>query len=218
MLQSFHGRIGPVPVLFAHTGAEADNGNRVYAVGAVLLHPDRAPEVYASPVRYRSFSLRDRRASNLSRQEAESAPEMETVVKGLEAFFGPAPFVVVWSQRDNPGDLERLCGGRRTVDLGFVAEYFLPDLESFSPKTLWERLHRRRRDRLSFHADEAAALGVDLLRHICVLCLDSTVRPEAAALRHFLERSDTLFGKLLLHLTQNRDVYFGELAAGGWKA
>ncbi len=37
-------------------------------------------------------------------------------------------------------------------------------------------------------------------------------------MRHFLGRSDTLFGELLLHLARHRDGYFGELAAGEEKA
>jgi len=211
MLNSCHGEIRDIPVVFAHTGTKDDGGNRVYAVAVIVLQPGSPGKTFSSLVRYRFFTARDRYHSNLSRQELETAPEACAVIRNLHDFLGDAPFVLAWPQGDNLPDLKKLCGTRRIVDIGFALEFFLPALDSFSPKFLWEHLNRQPRQRISFTAVEAAKLAVDLIRHICSYQLNDKELPRAAALRYYLAKSDTLFGNVFLHLIQQLADYFGDL-------
>ena len=211
MLNPYHGEIRDIPILFAHTGSKDDTGNRVYAVAVIVLQPGSPGKTFSSLVRYRFFTARDRYHSNLSRQELETAPEASAVIRDLHDFLGGAPFVLAWPQRDNFPDLKKLCGPRRIVDIGVALEFFLPALDSFSPKFLWEHLNRQPRQRIFFTAVEAAKLVVDLIRHICSYQLNDKELPRAAALRHYLAKSDTLFGNVFLHLIQRLSDYFGDL-------
>ena len=197
MLNPYHGEIRDIPILFAHTGSKEDTGNRVYAVAVIVLQSGGPVRTFSSLVRYRFFTARDRYHSNLSRQELETAPEASAVIRDLHDFLGDAPFVLAWPQRDNLPDLKKLCGARRIVDIGVALEFFLPALDSFSPKFLWEHLNRQPRQRISFTAVEAAKLVVDLIRHICSYQLNDKELPRAAALRHYLAKSDTLFLSLI---------------------
>lgn len=211
MLNSCHGEIRDIPILFAHTGTKDDGGNRVYAVAVIVLQPGSPGKTFSSLIRYRFFTARDRYHSNLSRQELETAPEARAVIRDLHDFLGDAPFVLAWPQGDNLPDLKKLCGTKRIVDIGFALEFFLPALDSFSPKFLWEHLNRQPRQRISFTAVEAAKLVVDLIRHICSYQLNDKELPRAAALRYYLAKSDTLFGNVFLHLIHRLSGYFGDL-------
>ena len=211
MLNPYHEEIREIAILFAHSGAREERGNRAYAVAAAILRPDGPERKFSSLINYAHFTAMDRSRSNLSRPELATAPEAPEVLKELQTFLGDAPVVLVLPQRDSFLTLKRFCGPRRIVDLGFAAEFFLPGLDSLSPKYLWERLHRRSRPKVSFSAGEGVELAVDLIRHLCRYQLNDRESPRAAALRYYLVKSDTLFGTVFLHCAQRLTDYFGDL-------
>jgi ATP-dependent DNA helicase DinG len=99
----------------------------------------------------------------------------------------------------------------RFVDLGFTAEYFLPDLPSHTPRRIWEHLAGKERQRVGFSAPEMVRLGADLVAHTCGTLLNDGLNPRAPALRFFLRGSETLFGDVLVHLARHYRSYFGGL-------
>ncbi len=211
MLNPYHEEIREIAILFAHSGAREERGNRAYAVAAAILRPDGPERKFSSLINYAHFTAMDRSRSNLSRPELATAPEAPEVLKELQTFLGDAHVVLVLPQRDSFLTLKRFCGPRRIVDLGFAAEFFLPGLDSLSLKYLWERLHRRSRPKVSFSAGEGVELAVDLIRHLCRYQLNDRESPWAAALRYYLVKSDTLFGTVFLHCAQRLTDYFGDL-------
>lgn len=211
MLEPYSEPIDTLGFVFSHMGSRRDGDNRIYAVAAEKIGPDGSRTAFSSLVRYPHLTARERTVSNVSAAELSQAPDPERVARRLQAFFEGLPFVFgIWREGDG-SELPRYTGIQRAIDLGFAAEFFLPHLGAFSPQRTWEYLTGRRRAKISFAAEEMARLAVDLIGHICTTVLNDRIRPEAAALRHYLIRSDTLFGSALVHIARNNRGYFGGL-------
>ena len=211
MLQPYHGTIRNIACLFAHCGHAEDDGNRIYEIAAAVIAPDRPDEIFSSPVRYGKFTERERYASGLSRETLRNAPPLPDVAAFLGTFLRGADILLTFNPREQLAALLSGCGNPRIVDLGFAAEFFLPQAECTALRPLWEHLRGNPRDKISFTAREAVDLSLDLVRRICGRVLNPEEFPPAAALRFHLGRSDTLFGDLFLHLNRSYRDYFGGL-------
>ncbi|KFN39766.1 hypothetical protein KN63_01510, partial [Smithella sp. F21] len=53
--------------------------------------------------------------------------------------------ILTLSYQDNHEEIHKIFPDKRIVDLGFAVEFFLPHVDSFSPKRLWEYLHKQER-------------------------------------------------------------------------
>jgi ATP-dependent DNA helicase DinG len=211
MLQPYLGAFRNIAFLWAHCGAAEDGGNRIYEVAAASLSPDRPGETFSSPVRYKPFTERERHASGLSRDALRDAPSLPDAAAFLGAFLRETEILLTLNPRETLASLLAGCGNPRVVDLGFAAEFFLPQTDCTALRPLWEHLQGKPRGKLSFTAREAVELSIDLARHISGRALDTAEFPPAAALRFHLGRSNTLFGDLFLHLNRNHRAYFGGL-------
>ncbi len=211
MLQPYHGTIRNIACLFAHFGHAEDDGNRIYEIAAAVIAPDRPEKIFSSPVRDGKFTERERYASGLTRETLRNAPPLPDVAAFLGTFLRGADILLTFNPREQLAALLSGCGNPRVVDLGFAAEFFLPQAECTALRPLWEHLRGNPRDKISFTAREAVDLSLDLVRRICGLVLNPEEFPPAAALRFHLGRSDTLFGALFLHLNRRYRDYFGGL-------
>lgn len=213
MLEPYRGAVRNIACLYAHLGPPDESGCRIYEVAAVRLSPEGPDDHFSSPVRYGRFTERERHASGLSREILRNAPPLPDVAAYLGSFLRGTEVLLTPLPREEIGELLDACGQPRVVDLAFAAEFFLPGLENTALKTLWEHLQGKTRDKLSFSAREAVELSRDLLGFICGRVLNPGEFPPAAALRHYLAKSDTLFGELFTHLTDRYRDYFGGLFA-----
>ena len=211
MLKSYNRAITDIGFVFAHTGTRGDNHNRVYAIAATILSPSAPPRTFESLVRYPYLTERERYHSNISKEILAAAPEVPVVREQIRAFLKDCPLILTLPYQDNYDDIAKICGEKRFVDLSFAVEFFLPQVDSYSTKRLWEYLHQQERPRIYFTAPQAVDLLTDLMKHICGNELSDVILPRAAALRHFLAKSNTLFGKLFIHLTRNYGQYFDTL-------
>jgi ATP-dependent DNA helicase DinG len=211
MLKSYKQDISDVALVFTHVGTKEDKGNRVYAIAAAILSINVPLRTFDSLVRYPYVTARERYYSNVSRESLADAPESSAVFTQLRAFLKDCPFILTLPYRDNYEDVSKICSDKRIIDLSFAVEFFLPQIDSFSAKRLWEYLHNRERSRIYFTAPEAVELSMELIRHICGNELNDVVFPRAAATRYFLGKSNTLLGSLFLHLARNYGKYFDAL-------
>jgi len=210
--------------LFAHAGEKPDDrGNRVYAVSAMRLSRSGERKRFDSLIRYPHFSARDHHYSAITKKDLAEAPDLDQVRTDLNRFMGDAhPLLRLGLDAEPAGDLD--ISDRPCIDLGFAAEFFLPHYRSHTFSAMWTRLMGGPRDRFGFSAAEAVDLSVALIRHICgdVLCTEHT--PHAPVLRHYLDKSDTVFGRFFLHVCRHFQDYFGggfspysESATGRWR-
>lgn len=211
MLKSYKQDISDVALVFAHVGTKEDKGNRVYAVAAAILSINAPLRTFDSLVRYPYVTARERYYSNVSRESLADAPDASAVFTQLRAFLRDCPFILTLPYQDNYEDVSEICSDKRIIDLSFAVEFFLPQIDSFSAKRLWEYLHNQERSRIYFTAPEAVELSMELIRHICGNELNDVVLPRAAAIRFFVEKSNTLLGSLFLHLARNYGKYFNAL-------
>jgi ATP-dependent DNA helicase DinG len=224
MLHSYNKNISRIICLFAHTGNADDEGNRIYEVAAAPITPDGCWEIFSSPVRYRKTTERDYHLSGLSRDTLQRAPIFADVASFVLPMFRETDIIATLNAPEEIETLASICGKPRAVDLRFAAEFFLPQVNIASLKSLWEYLNKKHRAKFSFSAEEAVSLSIDLLKHICGTVLNPAEFPPATTLRFYLRKSDTLFGNLFLHLNGSYRNYFGglfEFEAGGetsdWK-
>jgi ATP-dependent DNA helicase DinG len=211
MLKPYNGTIRNIACLYAHSGLTEDDGNRIYEIAAAVIAPDRPEETFSSLVRYGKTTERDRHASGISREVLRTAPTRTNVTAFLSSLLRETDILLTLNHREQIETLLAGCGNPRVVDLRFAAEFFLPQADSAALKPLWEHLHGKPREKFSFTAREAVELSLDLVRHIGGRVLNPAEFPPAAALRFHLERSETLFGDLFLHLNRNFRDYFGGL-------
>ncbi|SEM53649.1 ATP-dependent DNA helicase DinG [Syntrophus gentianae] len=211
MLKPYHSSIDEVAFVYAHTGLKEDDGNRIYEIAAAILSRDASRRDFSSLIRYRYLTERERYHSNIARDSLKDAPSAEEVASRLRSFLGGQAFILVLDPYSVLDVLLRFCAKDRCVDLSFAAEYFLPHVESFSPRGLWEYLTGKRREKISFSAAELVDLSIELVRHICGVRLNDERHPSSAALRYYLEASDTLLGEVLLHLARHYQEYWGGL-------
>lgn len=211
MLKPYPHSIDEVAFVYAHMGLKEDDGCRIYEVAASILSRDAVRRDFSSLVRYRHLTERERYHSNISRETLKDAPVAEEVASRLDSFLEGQAFVLALDPYSAWEALLQFCARDRGVDLSFAAEYFLPHVESLSPRGLWEHLNGKRREKISFSASELVDLSIDLVRHLCGVRLNDETHPSSSAMRYYLEASDTLLGKVLLHLARHYQEYWGGL-------
>ncbi|MDM8522635.1 helicase C-terminal domain-containing protein [Desulfococcaceae bacterium HSG8] len=211
MLKSYHDDIGRLAFIYGHSGLKSDKKNRIYSVAAAIIDTDGSKKEFDSLVRYDLLTGRERYYSNISREMLRDSPEPETVIAELGAFLKEQKFAFVFDNHNDLGALQKFCENIRIADISFACEFFLPHLESYTPRRIWEHVFGKKRDKICFTAPEMVALSVEVVKHICGGPLNDRIFPRAAAIRHYLEKSDTLFGKAFVHITKNYKEYFGGL-------
>jgi len=211
MLKPYKNSIDEVAFVYAHTGLTEDQGNRIYEIAATILSRDHFRRDFSSLVQYKYLTERERYHSNISRESLKDAPEADEVASRLNDFLEGQAFILVLDPHHELEVILRFCNRRRGIDLSFAAEFFLPHVESFSSRGLWEYLNGKKRDRISFSAAELVDLSVDLVHHICGVRLNDESNPPAAALRYYLQKSEILLGEVFTHLTRHFQDYWGGL-------
>jgi ATP-dependent DNA helicase DinG len=211
MLKPYKSNITDIAVVFAHAGTREDQGNRIYSIAATILSLNASPRTFESFVRYAYLTARDRYYSNISKETLANAPEVSTVFPQVKSFLKDTDIILTLPYQDNFEEIIKIFPDKRIINLGFAVEFFLPHVDSFSPKRLWEYLHKQERKRIYFAASEVVALSIDLLEDICGNALNDVVLPRAAAIRYYLKKSNTLFGDLFLHFVNNYEKYFDAL-------
>lgn len=211
MLKPYKSDITDIAVIFAHAGTREDSGNRIYSIAVTILSSNSPARTFESFVRYPYLTARDRYYSNVSKEKLSNAPEASEVFKQIRNFLKDTELVLTLPYQDNYEDIKKICYDKRIIDLGFTVEFFLPHVDSFSPKRLWEYLHRQERKQIYFAASEVTSLSTELIEHICGNELNDSVFPQAAAIRYYLEKSNTLYGSIFIHLARNYEKYFGAL-------
>ncbi|MCX5815116.1 MAG: hypothetical protein NTX75_02590 [Proteobacteria bacterium] len=211
MLNAFREPIGPLAFVYAYSGRWEDNGNRIYSVAASIIDRENPGKDFNSHVRYTKSSERERYYSGITKDVLQKALPKDKVIEGLREFLKGQQFIFYLNNHDNIDDLLELTGDIRFIDLSFASEFFLPHRESHTPKSLWEYMFQKQRDRISFSAPEMVSLSIDLVKHICRVQLNDREYSHAAAVRFFLKKSNTLFGEAFCHIASHYTEYFGEL-------
>lgn len=211
MLKPYKSDIKDIAVIYAHTGTRSNKGNNVYSIAATILSLDSSSRTFESFVRYSYLTARDRYYSNVSKETLANAPETHAVFSQIQKFLKDADIILTLPYQDRHEEIRRIFPDKRIVDLGFAGEFFLPHVDLFSPKRLWEYLHKQERKRIYFSASEIVALSIDLIEDICRNVLNDGKLPRAAAIRHYLKKSNTLFGDIFLHFVKNYEKYFDAL-------
>ncbi len=225
MLSPCDGPISSLAVVFAHLGKKRQKGTRIYSIAAAVLEPGNSPREFATHVCYDAFGARERHRSGLSRQELAQAPDPAEASAAVSEFLSGHPFLLTLVPRRHHPELLAFCRAERCVDLGFAAEFFLPQLDAHTPKRLWEHVMGKPRRRVSFSAAEMVELGTALVRHIAGQRLSDRQCRSVPVLRFFLDRSRTLFGEVFVHAARRYREYFGGLFdpctlpdTGNWQA
>jgi ATP-dependent DNA helicase DinG len=211
MLKPHKTDIADIAVVFAHTGTKEYKNNRVYAIAATILDINGKSKTFESFVHYPYLTARDRYYSNVSKETLSNSSEASCIFPQINHFLKDTDIVLTLPYQDNYSEIQKICPDKRFIDLGFAVEFFLPHIDSFSPKRIWEYLHKQERKRIYFAASEVVALSIDIIEDICRNELNDAKLPRAAAIRHYLEKSNTLFGTLFLHFVKDYEKYFGEL-------
>jgi ATP-dependent DNA helicase DinG len=210
VFNSFTDIIRNVAFIFVHAGRQPVDGRRIYAVAAAVLEPGGGRKTFTSLIDYPRMTARERYASGVSREMTAAAPSAGAVSRQLQAFLDGTPFFMALDDYGVIDELSALSGTARFVDIGFAAEFFVPELRSHTLKSLWEYLTGRERDTVGFSPEEGLDLCIDLARHISGSCLADDHTPYAPVLRRFMARSGTLFGSAWIGLHRRFKDYFGE--------
>jgi len=210
MLNAYHGDITSLCFVCGRSG-RIDDGGRLYAVAATRLSPGEERDDVSFLIPYSHLCARDRRLSGVTRDHLTHAPPRHETERAITDFCAGSDFVITLDTSDTSGELRRLCGIDRVLDMGFVVEYFFPAVDAANPKILWEFLRKRERGRISFSASDMVALAVDCVRAVAGIVLNDGETDWAPALRYYLAKSGTLFGAVLCHVVSHYCDYFGEL-------
>ncbi|MFP4584830.1 MAG: ATP-dependent DNA helicase [Desulfococcaceae bacterium] len=202
-----------IAILHAHCGLKPDGTNRVYALAAVRLGIDGSRADFESLVSYAHLGAREHYRSGVTQKALANAPSWTSVRRNLRDFLSDCEAVLVLEDDGAMDAIRPFLMEKRIVDMGFAAEFFLPQLSAFSLKNLQEFLTGEPREKVSFPTSEAVDLGVNFLRHLTGTVLNADHARHAAFLRFFLRRSQTLFGDLFLHLHEHFQEFFGGLFA-----
>ena len=211
MLDAYTNETQQLAFVYVHTGLKKDGNNRIYAVAAAVIDMDKPKKEFHSLVRYSLMTARERYHSNISKEMLDGAPSPEDTAARLRRFLKGRKFVFAFDTHNAIEELQTFCGDIRIIDLSFAAEFFLPNLESYTPRRLWEYLSGKPRDKISFSATEITDLSIEFVGEICASLLNDKMNPRAAALRYYLKKSNTLFGEAFTHIARNYQKYFGGL-------
>ena len=211
MLKPYNDHIGRLAFVYAYSGLKKDPDNRIYSIAAAVLDTETPKRDFNSHVHYTFSTERERYYSNISKEILLGAPPKEEVFPKLKEFLRDQKFIFVFNNHNNIDDILTFTGNIPIIDLNFAAEFFLPHIESYTPKALWEYLFRKTRERVSFTATEMIDLSIEFLKHICGEELNDRTFPRAASIRYYLKKSDTLFGKVFTHVATNHTKYFSGL-------
>ncbi|OQY58981.1 MAG: hypothetical protein B6245_09020 [Desulfobacteraceae bacterium 4572_88] len=212
MLKPYHDKIQELAFIYAHSGLKADNGNRIYSVAGTIIGTDQAQKSFDSLVRYALLTGREKYYSTVSKDMLHKAPRHKEVAADFGKFLRKQPFFFAFDLHDNLADVREFCGNIRVVDLSFASEFFLPHLESHTPKRIWEHIFEKPRKKVSFSAKELADLSLEFVKYVCGTLLSDKLNPRSPAIRYYLDRSDTLFGEVFIHIARNYKKYFGGLS------
>ncbi len=201
--------LGDVGFVFAHTALLPGQAPQPYAVAAIRLTPNGKRSEYTSLIHVEQTRARDYMHSHISRRMLVNAPGADAVRDELCAFLAGLECVCCFDPYDSPQALDTLLQDTRIFDLGFAADFFMPWAVSSSTRQLWETVHGRAREKVSFSAEEGVALCVDFAKYLFGDVLSDTRFPGVRALREYLGRSDTLFGDVCCHLLRHFSEYFG---------
>lgn len=210
MLKPYIKPIEQIAIVYAYSGLKKDRGNRIYSIAATILDPKTPRRDFSSHVYYTLSTERERYYSNISKEILLQAPPKEEVISQLKVFLHEQPFIFVLNNHNNVDDLLNFTGNLPIIDLGFAAEFYLPYIESYTAKTLWEYLFKKNRERISFMATEMVELSIEFLKFLCGQELNDRIFPRAASIRYYLKKSNTLFGTALTHITKHYAEYFPE--------
>lgn len=136
MLAPFSGKIGSLAVIYAHFGRKKEDGNRIYSIAADILTPGKKRRHFSTHIRYGCFKARDRYRSGLSREKLNNAMPVAAARDTLGGFLKNTSLMLTFVSRQYHREMSVLCGIERCIDLGFAAEFFLPDLDAHTPKQL----------------------------------------------------------------------------------
>lgn len=211
MFNPFSGNIDSLFFVCGHTGSTAHDGNRLYSVAAEVVGGKRSGERFDSLIRYPRLTARERYASGVSSEQLAEAPEKARVKSDLASFLKEPAFILVLDHLGCLPDISAFTSITRVVDLSFAAEFFMPHLDAHSPQAILQRLDGEKRRKHSLSAREMVRLSVRLVEHICGTLLNDQLVLQAPVTRYYLERSETLFGKLFLSVACGFREFFGGL-------
>jgi len=215
MLKPFNKEFQDIAFVYAHKGLKKENNTSIYSVAGTIISSKGTKKKYDSYVQYAHLTASERYFSNVTGKTLDKAPDFKKVSTELKTFFKGQKFIFAFNAHDLSDDfsdeLQALCGVERTIDLSFIAEFFLCHLKSYSPKNLWEYLFKAKRTKISFSAQEMLDLSIELISYICGTILSDKHTHYAPTLRYFLKKSNTLFGRVLIHICKNYQKYFGGL-------
>lgn len=211
MLKPFDDHIDQLAFVYAYSGLKKDHDNRIYSIAAAILDTETPRRDFSSHIHYTLSTERERYYSNISKEILLSAPPREEVFPKLKEFLRDQKFLFAFNNHNNISDTLTFTGNIPIIDLSFAAEFFLPHIESYTPKAIWEYLFKKNHETISFTAVEMIDLSIEFVKHICGEELNDRAFPRAASIRYYLKKSDTLFGKVFTHVATNHTKYFSGL-------
>lgn len=211
MLKPYPEEIHQIAFIHGHCGFRKSGKSRLYSVSSLIFDHRGPKQAIDSLIRYTGFTARENYISGISKEKLASAPPLPEVESRLKDFLKDQDFVVTLDMYDDIDEIVRITGCLRRIDLGFAAEFFLPQLNAFSYKGLWEFLYKKKRQKAGFTSREIVELSVELVKRICSVELNDRLNGQAGALRYYLEASRTLFGRFFTFLTRHASRFFGEL-------
>lgn len=198
MLKPFNNEFQEIAFVYVHKGLKKDSNSNIYSAAGIIIGSNGKRKQYFS---------------SLTGKTLDKAPDCKQVRTELKSFFKNQDFIFAFTAHDSLDELQAFCGVKRVIDLGFIAEFFLCHLKSYSPKSLWEYLFKAKRSKISFSDLEMVDLSIELISYICGTILGDKHTAYAPALRYFLKKSNTLFSRALIHISQDYQKYFGGLFA-----
>ena len=211
MFEPYKGAVTDLAFVYAQTGEADKDGNQIYSIAACRVSQAGSIAEFNSHVKFDNFTIRDRYRSGLSIAALEKVPSPAEVKNEMVAFLEGIDAVFSFGFGSDVEVVRKFCGQRHVVDLDFCAAFFLQQLSSHSFKRLWGFFYDRKRNRISFSAEEIVRLSVDLVKYIAGRELNDRKYPWARAVRFFMEKSDTAMGAMLLTACKHYGGYFGDL-------
>jgi len=211
MFEPYNDAIYKVALVYVHTGLKKCSNNRIYSVSATIFDNNSGIDTYESLISYEEYTSRDRYYSNISKEDIICAPSYDQVKVEIRQFLNKCNFVLVLDDNNNIEDILQLIGDKRIIDLCFACEFFLPEISSSRPKTIYEFIHNKERDKISFSAIEIVELSYNLISFIIENVLNDSMNMKSTAIRYYLKKSNTLFAQFFLSLARDYRSFFDKI-------
>ncbi|WP_462327784.1 ATP-dependent DNA helicase [Desulfobaculum sp.] len=211
MLAPFDGDIHDIAFVYAHTSRRPDGSMHPYSVAAIRLSEDGRQSTYASHIRVSGNRARDWVASRLSQGMLDAAPEAAEVCEQLAEFLDGCTLAMVFAPQGATYDVADLLPDLRVVDIGFLADFFAPWLHIASFKQMWDAVEETPRTKVSHTATEGAQTALAFTKYLLGTMLADSAFPAARALRYYLDKSGTLFGRCVTDLLRTYPQRFTTL-------